>query len=133
MVRFVGRLLKRGGLFGRGRPFRCYPATGRGTQPRNLAGLYRFVNIITKRVARVGASANVRRRVLQHLRSGLLNARRYCVDFQYASRKSTSASRRIAEAAHILKHKPLLNIRAGGGGRTVRSASRWLWRVIRRR
>lgn len=97
------------GIFGRGRP-----STG---APPHAPGVYRWRDKENGRHAYIGESADLARRKRQHERSGRYSEDTHRFEYKVAREDSTSEQRRPTEKAHIEKHGPSDNRRAGGGGR----------------
>lgn len=102
-----------------GRPFKYIPATGQGSKPPELPGLYR-IRDGGGRLLYIGETCSLARRIREHIRSGKISVRPgdcYYVEYQIADRRSTSKSRREHERQKIRRHRPLLNRSGGGEGR----------------
>lgn len=105
------------GVYGRGRPKRWNPFTNEGSTPPDAPGEYR-VRDTSGKIAYVGETNNLRRRIKEHKSRGKLKELgEGTVDWMRASDSSDSSSRREHERRSIRKHKPRLNKSRGGEGR----------------
>ncbi len=103
------------GIFKRGRPSR--------KEPPDKPGIYYLRDKDTKKVDYVGETSNLKRRKKQYLASktsNKLDPDAHWFEFKEADGRSTSRTRRQHESSKIDRHKPRLNQRRGGGGRTAR-------------
>ena len=100
-----------------GRPTVYAPFAGSGTRPPKAPGEYR-IYASDGRIAYVGETNNLDRRISEHCRSGKLDpAERPTVAYKVADGRSTSATRREHERQKIKQHRPALNRSRGGEGR----------------
>ena len=107
----------------RGRPKKFDPRTAQGSLPPSSPALYRLVDRNTGKVQYAGDTNNAIRRAIEHARSGKLDPEKHDFEWKDVDGRSTSATRREIESKWIEKHKPPLNVRAGGGGRTAKRGS----------
>ena len=105
-------------------PFRKYdPEAKEGSKPPHTAGAYRFAKKETGKIFYEGESGDLARRMSQHISTGKLDPAVHDFLHKAADPRSTSATRREVEAAHIVKHWPAGNKRGGGGGRSAKGGS----------
>ena len=98
------------GIFKRGRPSQ--------QQPPDKPGIYYFRNKRTRKADYIGEANNLKRRKKQHIASKKLDPETHEFEFKVADGRSTSKTRRQHEEKKIDHHKPKMNKRRGGGGRT---------------
>lgn len=98
-----------------GRPKRFYPDEEKGNPPPDEPGLYRFGIPGEEKLEYIGESANLEKRLKQHLYSGKLKPGRF-FDWKKSDKRSTSKTRRNEEKRQIEKNKPTLNKSKGGEG-----------------
>lgn len=100
-----------------GRPSKYTPSAGDGRRPPSLPGEYR-IRDGSNRIAYVGETNNLNRRMHEHIRSGKLSeGGGVSFEWKVADGRSTSRTRRIHEQAKIKQHCPDWNKSVGGEGR----------------
>lgn len=82
-------------------------------------GEYRLKEVGSGNHYYIGETNNLRRRILEHKKSGKFTED-YYVEYLIAVDESSSKERRIHEQNSIAKHSPLANKSKGGEGRPVR-------------
>jgi len=87
-------------------------------QPPQVPGEYRWRDKKTGEIEYVGETNNLARRKVEHIKSDKpVSDDTHQFEWKKADENSTSATRREHERQKIEQHDPVLNQRAGGGGR----------------
>jgi len=107
------------GIYKTGRPKKYNPSTGTGCDPEHKPGEYR-IRDKEGNITYVGETADIRRRMQQHLRSGKLPNDGSTFEYKEADGRSTSNTRRQHEQEKIKQHNPPLNKSVGGEGRVAK-------------
>ncbi len=110
-----------------GRPSRYDPIRCKGILPPHAPGEYRITTRWTHRILYIGETADLRRRMAEHLHSGKIREvlrnpfRRSCwFEYKIAHPSASAKARRAHEKKKIRRHAPPLNRSCGGEGRMAK-------------